>query len=43
LEDEQKGIKHVASILKSDTKDLEDIEKKLREKCKPNDPYSTGR
>lgn len=43
LEDEQKGIKHVASILKSDTKDLEDIEKKLREKYKPTDSYSTGR
>ncbi|KAI7908043.1 nucleoporin complex subunit 54-domain-containing protein [Cokeromyces recurvatus] len=34
LEDEQKGIKHVTSILKSDTKELEDIETRLKEKRK---------
>ncbi|KAI9483076.1 MAG: nucleoporin complex subunit 54-domain-containing protein [Benjaminiella poitrasii] len=44
LEDEQKGIKHVTSILKSDTKELEDIETGLREKRKTNnDTYISKR
>ncbi|EPB82286.1 hypothetical protein HMPREF1544_10966 [Mucor circinelloides 1006PhL] len=34
LEDEQKGIKHVESILRSDTKELDLIESALNERCK---------